>query len=149
MLSASAVGGSVSEVMRSLSDAAVSVEDLEYSTTAGKKHAVKKVLVEPEPGLGKHAAQFIGHRLVGEGTPEYILLGILETGSVIGKASISGLVISLPVDTVSEHTVSFIYFLEFFFGLLLSAGVGIRVVFEGKLPEGPFYIFMAGVLRDA
>ena len=88
--------------------------------------------------MGKHTAQLIEHRLISEGAPEYVLLRILKVRPVAGKTTLSGKVILLPVSPVAEHTVRFVYLLEFFFGTLLVARVGIRMVFESKFPEGPW-----------
>ena len=68
----------VSEPVGSSVYATRASEELEYEAATLKKHTVEEVLVKSEPGLGKHPAQLIKRSLVGEGIPEYILLGIWE-----------------------------------------------------------------------
>ena len=127
-------------------------KELKYETAALKKHPVKEVRVKSESSLGKHPAQFTKHGLIGEGIPEYILLGILETSILItsaGKLPPSGKVILLSLIPIPEHTVSLVYLLELLLGLLLIAGIGVWMMSEGQLSKGSLYICLTGIIRHA
>ena len=126
-------------------------EELGHKATAAKKHSVKEVLVKSKSGLGEHPAQLIKHGLIGEYVSENILLRILETSisGIIANASPSGKVVLLPFAVISQHAIGLIYCLKLLLSLLLIAGIGIRVVFEGKLSKGFLNIFLTGIIRDA